>query len=126
MTHHVYIPTNMGQSPYPHEIFAAKAISIYFDADATFVKRNNTAKTADLRIKNTVWEIKSPIGDGKRTMQNNLRAADDQSPNVIINLARCKMNSIKAVSRIRYELGKANKIKRLLVVYKNGDVVKKK
>lgn len=126
MIHRIHTPNNMDRPPYPHEMFAAKAVSVYFNTDATFVKRNDTTKSADLKIKNIIWEIKSPIGDGKRTMQNNLRAADDQSPNVIINLVRCKMNSVRAVNRIRHELSKANKIKRLLVVYKNGDVVKLK
>lgn len=123
MNHQVITPTNIYPPPYPHEMFAAQALSVYFDADVSFVKRNNTAKSADLRIGNIIWEIKSPIGDSKRTMQNNLREADDQSPNNIINLFRCKMKSDKAISRLQYELKKANKIKRLLVVKKNGKIL---
>lgn len=123
MTHQIHIPINMKPTPYPHEMFIAQVMSNYFDTDVTFIKRSDTAKSADLKIKNTIWEIKSPIGDGKRTMQNNLRTADDQSPNIIINLVRCKMAPYKAVSRIRHELNKANKIKRLLVVFKDGKVL---
>lgn len=117
---------DIGRDPYFHERFAARAASAYFDTDVTFIKRSNTAKTADLLIGNIIWEIKSPIGNGERTMQNNLRAADDQSPNIIINLTRCKMPQSKAISRIRYELKKANKVKRLLVVCKDGVVLKLK
>ena len=113
----------MDPLPYPHEMFVARVVSSFFNADVTFVKRNQNAKSADLKIGNIIWEIKSPIGDGKRTMQNNLRLADDQSPNIIINLVRCKMRPDRAVGRIRYELRKANKIKRLLVVFKNKTVL---
>ena len=123
MKRQIHTPTNMDPPPYPHEMFAAQAMSKFFNADVTFVKRSNAAKSADLKVGNIVWEIKSPIGDGKRTMQNNLRTADDQSPNIIINLARCKMNPDRAIRKIRYELGKANKIKRLLVIYKSGKVI---
>ena len=88
-----------------------------------FVKKNNTAKSADLKIKNQIWEIKSPTGNSKRTMQNNLRDADDQSPNIIINLVRCKMPPEKAISRLNFQLKKAHKVKRLLVILKSGKVV---
>lgn len=123
MKHEIKIPTNMVPPPYPHEMFAARVISDYFDADVCFIRRNDNAKSADLIIKNTIWEIKSPIGDSKRTMQNNLRTADDQSPYIIINLVRCKMMPNRAVSRIRHELKLANKIKRLIIIFKNGKVL---
>ena len=115
---------NIIQDPYPHEKFAAKAVSEFFNTKANFIKRSNTAKSADLLINNTIWEVKSPIGNGKRTMQNNIRIADDQSPNVIINLVRCKMRTDVATNRIRYELSRANKVKHLLVICKNGKVIK--
>ena len=123
MSYHVCIPPEMDHDPYPHEMFAAQVISRHFRADVTFIKKNNTAKSADLKIKNQIWEIKSPTGNGKRTMQNNLRDADDQSPNIIINLVRCKMSPEKAISRLNVELRKANSIRRLLVILKNKKVV---
>lgn len=123
MSYHVYIPPEMDYDPYPHEMFAARVMSKYFRANVTFVKKNNTVKSADLKIKNQIWEIKSPTGNSKRTMQNNLRDADDQSPNIIINLVRCKMPPEKAISRLNVELRKANRIRRLLVILKRGKVV---
>lgn len=122
----IHTPSNVNSDPYSHEMFAARAVANYFHNDVTLIKRSDVAKSADLLVKNVIWEIKSPIGDSKRTMQNNLRTADDQSPNVIINLVRCKMRPDSAINRIRYELGKANKIKQLLVVHKNGKVIRLK
>ena len=123
MSYRVCIPPEMDYDPYPHEMFAARVISKYFRANVNFVKKNNTAKSADLKIKNQIWEIKSPTGNSKRTMQNNLRDADDQSPNIIINLVRCKMPPEKAISRLNFQLKKAHKVKRLLVILKSGKVV---
>ena len=124
MIHHqIHTPSNMSPPPYSHEMFVAQAISVYFDIDVTFIRSSNTVKSADLIVGNTIWEIKSPIGSSKRTIQNNLRKADNQSFNIIISLFRCKMESDKAINRIRYELKKANKVKRLLVVKKDGRIL---
>ena len=96
LMYQIHTPSNVNSDPYSHEMFAARAVANYFHNDVTLIK------------------------------QNNLRTADDQSPNVIINLVRCKMRPDSAINRIRYELGKANKIKQLLVVHKNGKVIRLK
>ena len=95
MSYCVCIHPEMDYDPYPHEMFAARVMSKYFRANVTFVKKNNTAKSADLKIKNQIWEIKSPTGNSKRTM----------------------------LRRLNVELRKANNIKRLLVILKNKKVV---
>lgn len=123
MSYKVYIPPGINYEPYPHEKFAARIMAKYFNADVIFIKKHDTAKSADLKIENRIWEIKSPIGDGKYTMQNNLRDADGQSSNIVINLVRCKMSPEKAISRLNFQLKKAHKVKRLLVILKSGKVV---
>lgn len=108
------------------EISAAMIMAQYFRSDVTFIKRNSHAKTADFKIGGVVWEVKSPVGDGKRTVQNNLRSAEEQSPNIVMDLRRCKMHIRKAESRIRYELARAHKIKRLIIISKTGKVIEVK
>lgn len=111
--------------PYPSEYETSAAIIIaeYFENDVVFIKRTSNSKTADFRIKGVVWELKSPIGNSKRTIQNNLRRADQQSANIIIDLRRCKMHSSQAMNRIKFELSRANKISHLLVIQKNKKVI---
>ena len=54
-------------------------------------------------------------------MANNLREAASQSKNVIIDLSRCKMNNINALSRINNYMNTGNpQIKRLIVIDKSG------
>lgn len=113
--------------PYPteYEISAAIIISNYLKSDVVFVKRA-TSKTPDFEIKGKVWELKSPTGNSKRTMQNNLRKADNQSSNIILDLRRCKMRSMEALSRIKFELSRANNISHLLIIQKSGKIVELK
>lgn len=119
----IIIPADLEPRPEIHEISAGVIISKFFEADVTFIKPHQHAKSADFNINGTIWELKSPRGAGKRTIQNNLRSADNQSVHIILDLRRIKMHSIQAHNRIEYELGKANKIKRLLVITKNSKVL---
>lgn len=125
MIYQLHIASDIKPEPSDHEISAALILSEYFQTDITFIKRSHM-HTADFLINGQVWEHKSPTGNGKRTMQNNLRDADDQSSFVIMDLRRCKMRPEQAMSRIRYELTKANKIKRLIVIQKNRRILELK
>ena len=119
----VTIPTDLDIAPSDFEISAAAIIANYLLSNITIIKRNPNAHTADFLIKNQIWEHKAPMGSGKRTMQNNLRSADNQSARIIIDLRRCRMHSARAISRLKYELSKATKIKRLLVIEKSKKVL---
>lgn len=111
--------------PKKHERHAAKIVAEYFESDLIFI-RKGFGTTPDLKIikTNQIWELKSPLGNGKRTMANNLREASGQSKNIILDLTRCKMNNHKALSRIRSFLksGDAH-IKKLLVIDKSGKIL---
>ena len=124
--HQVHIPTNLDVEPSGLETSAAKIIANHLHLDITIIKRNPNAHIADFLIDNQIWEHKAPMGNGKRTMQNNLRCADNQSPKIIIDLRRCKMHPARAISRLKYELTKANNVKRLLVITKSKKVIELK
>lgn len=119
----IRIPADTVPPPEDHEISAAFIIAEYFQTDVVFIKQQTNAKTADFKIGRTIWEVKSPIGNGKKTIQNNLRAADNQSAYVILDLRRIKMHATKAKNRIKFELSKATNIKQLLVIDKDGKVL---
>ena len=111
--------------PKPHELHAAKIVADHFQSDLIFI-RKTVGSTPDLRIKRTnqVWELKSPLGNGKRTISNNLREASSQSDKIILDLTRCKMNNARALSRVNgfLESGDAH-IKKLLVIDKMEKVL---
>ena len=111
--------------PKAHELYAARIIANHFHSDLIFI-RKTASSTPDLKIVKTgqIWELKSPLGNGKRTMSNNLRNASHQSKNIIIDLSRCKMNNLNAISRINDFLksGDAH-IKKLLIIDKSKKVL---
>lgn len=74
-------------------------------------------------INGAYWEIKSPIGNSKRTIQNNLREASRQSSNVIIDLRQCKMSTTSALARIRYILRQNHSIKKLITILKDEKIL---
>lgn len=117
----------LGLEPVPskHELNAAKHIANYFESDLLFLRRSPNS-SPDLLVKKTnqVWELKSPIGNGKRTIANNLREASHQSKNVILDLSRCKMCNDNALVRVRGFLKSGDStLRKLLIIDKSGRVL---
>ena len=107
----------------PHERVALELISDYFSSEIICIDVG-AGKTPDLRIRNIEWEIKSPVSDGPKTVENILRKAKNQSQNVILDLSRSKFTTMRALSRIRNYIKRNNKqIKKLIVITKEKKVL---
>ena len=52
------------------------------------------------------WEIKCPVGDSKRTIENNMRKAIKQSHNVIFDLRHIGMSDSQCVSQLEQQFNK--------------------
>ena len=87
-------------SPKDLEFSAAQIIADYFKTDVIF-QRVKILSTPDLIVKGRTLELKSPIGDSKNTISNNIKTARKQSESIVIDLMRCKMNEVRAISRIK-------------------------
>lgn len=77
----------------------------------------------DIIMNGISWEMKSPVGKGKYTIQNILQSAAGQSRNIIIDLRRCKMPSEEAINKIRREFDKSKNIHCMKVIQKNGELL---
>ncbi|MDR1016012.1 MAG: hypothetical protein LBL67_00885 [Coriobacteriales bacterium] len=122
--HELIIHININPYPQQHEIHAAAMLAEYFDCDVQFIQRKINAKTLDLLIKGIRWEIKSPKGNAKNTIDNNLRKANRQSQYVVIDLSRTKMRAYQAKARINAFLREGStKFKRILLINKSGKVL---
>lgn len=123
MKYRVVIETDFRNRPKEHELSAAILIANYFKSDIVFL-RPSCQRTPDLNIKGTKWELKSPLGDGKNTIKNNLHNARKQSTNIILDLRRIKMNQAKALSNINYYFSShRSQIRRLLVITKSEEIL---
>ena len=119
----VIVKTDLLDEPKDHEMSAATILAYHFKTDVVFL-RPERKKTPDIDVNGTKWEIKSPQGDGKKTIDNNLRTARKQSHNIVVDLRRAKMHQLKAVSRIRHYLSSGpHEIKRIKIITKHRAVI---
>ena len=121
----VHIEDRTDSEPRPHEKKIAYLIAEIFKSDVVFLRRAQS-KSPDLYIIRTGvrWEIKSPMGGSKHTIQNNLRAADSQSENVILDLTRSKLTDKQGVSRAKeFIKAERSRIKRIKVLTRGGQII---
>jgi hypothetical protein len=118
----VIIKTDLADLPKDHELSAALLLAYHFKSDVTFL-RPKYARTPDVDIDGVKWEIKSPMGNGKRTIDNNFNEARKQSKNIVIDLRRIKMHQNKANARINFYLSTPHHFKRVVVITKSKKVI---
>lgn len=117
----IIIPTNINPRPERFEIEAASIVAEYLQADAVFIVRD-TAKTPDVRIDGTEWEIKSPLGKGKHVIEDQIKRASRQSLNIVIDARRCKLHIARIRSQLKYTVGFRKHLKRVLLINKHEEV----
>ena len=106
-----------------HEINAIMILADYFGPDIKYINPG-PGKTPDLIIKGIEWELKSPQGNGVKTIENILKKATKQSKNIVLDFSRIKMNSNQALARTRYYLRNSKHgIKRLIIITKSHKII---
>ncbi len=105
--------------PNKHEFETAR----FFAArgkDITFLKPSYIPNmhTPDIRMDGVEWEIKCPEGSGKRTIEKNMRKAEQQSCNIIIDLRWINIPENQCLSQIKANFETKPRIKRVLVITK--------
>lgn len=121
-SYQVIVNTSVNNTPKKHELSAALILASHYKTDVVFL-RPQANRTPDVDINGVKWEIKSPIGGGKKTIENNFRNARGQSRNVVLDLRRIKMNHNKANARIRAFLSKPHRFKKVLIITKGKKVI---
>ena len=119
----VIIPTNLADQPKNHEVSAAMLLSEYFKANVVFIPSSPDRRTPDFRIENLYWELKSPTGKSETNIEHQLKHAQKQSENVILDLRASKIHETKAINAAKYQLKLLPRIKRLLVIRKNNQII---
>lgn len=115
------IPADLRPRPERFEIEVAGILADFFRADVTFIIRS-MSKTADVEIHGIEWEIKSPIGKGRRNIQHQFNRAMKQSNNVVFDARRSKIDIRKIRSELRRQAIMTKGLKRLLLITKQGGV----
>jgi len=120
----VIVDTSVADRPKDHEMKAALIVAnSYFRSNVVFL-RPEIYKTPDLEINAIRWELKSPLGQGKKTIENNMRAARRQSKNLIIDFSRMKLHQTKAIANIRFYIQQyPRQFEHIIVITKDGRVI---
>lgn len=123
MTQRIIIPTNINPRPERFEIEAASILAEYFGGDALFIVREIN-RTPDVIINDVEWEIKSPIGGSKHTIETQLKRASRQAANIVIDARRCKLHIAKIRNQLRHHGAIKVHIKTIFLTTKSEAVEK--
>lgn len=110
-----------GAIPLPHEL-AVATILTKTGNNVEFLPVK-TIRTADIIFCDAEWEIKSPLGTSRHTIENNLRSARQQSKDIIIDLSRIKGSELRSLRELKRQLRMMAEIKNLLVITKNKNLI---
>ncbi len=122
----VIIPNELSPKPDKYERIVAELCAKQFDSNIEFIVRG-VHNTPDIRVvaSGKTWEIKNIRGTGKHTIEDNLRKAKKQSPNIIISLLRPgAMEVQQALSRINFYLNhNSTGIDRVMLITKGKKII---
>lgn len=108
-----------------HERRTAKAIAnMGLTVEFILESDQDFTKSPDILIEGIRWEMKSPTTDKLKQIQNNLKKANRQSKNIIIDSQRVKRIPDSKIQAFLLQRLKAQKsIERLLFVNRRREVI---
>ena len=116
--------SGLSSPPEKHELEVAN----YFaekGKDVKFIEPQRTkgTHTPDIEMDGVAWEVKSPKGKSKRTIENNFRQAVLQSRYIIFDLRHIGISEKQCMAQLEKEFGNRKYVKRLLVIKKDGELI---
>ena len=117
------IPKDIVRNPEKHEITATKILANYFKVNIVFVKKNNNIKTTDIDINGRIWEMKSPTGCGKHTVQHQFNRARKQSSFIILCSRRTKISDSSFKKQCLKHFKESSYFKGLIIISKTGEII---
>ena len=116
--------SELNTPPEQSEFEAAK----YFAAlgkDITFIRPSSIPNQhrPDILMDGVEWEIKCPVGDSKRTIENNMRKAIKQSHNIIFDLRHMRQSEKKSIAKLDKEFKINSQLRKLYVIKKDGTLL---
>ena len=116
--------SRLNNPPEKHELATAKYFS-EMGKDVVFICPSSIpgAYRPDIIMDGVEWEIKSPIGKGKKTIERNMHKAAMQSQYIIFDLRRINLNEKQCISQLEQEFYERKYLKELLIIKKNDELI---
>ena len=105
--------------PEQHELETAGTLAdIGYDIEFLRPSRTKGVHTPDIKMRGILWEIKSPTGNGKKTVEKQLQRAGRQSKNIVFDGRRSKLSDEYIEKELRRQYRLSQSIKRLVFIDK--------
>ena len=110
-----------GRNPWPHELRTAKVLALagYY---VEFLPESNL-HSPDIRLDGVEYEMKSPETEKTSSLEQTIRTALKQCPNIIIDSSRMKMCDDRVQRFLVKKCREQKQIKKMLFITKRGGII---
>lgn len=121
----VFIPAvSVREAPSEHEVLTAlrlaeTGLDVLFRIDS----RDEGAKNPDAEMNQQVWEFKAPTGQGKNTIDSQMRRAGKQAERLVLDLRRSKLDDRESIGEIRQSM-QGRHLTQVIVIDHAGNIVR--
>lgn len=116
--------TPNGILPEKHELDTLLVFTeLGYDVELVPISLTPHAKSPDAVIGGKTWEMKSPIGHSKNTLEHCFKKAARQSENIIIDLRRTKIDDQIAISQLKNQFYHSKRVKHMKIISQKGEIL---
>lgn len=120
----VFIPAaSVREAPSEHEVLTAlrlaeEGMDVLFRIDS----REKGVKNPDVEMNQQVWEFKAPTGEGKNTVDSQMKRAGKQTERLVLDLRRCELDDKKSIRDVRQGM-QGRHLTQVIVIDHAGNIV---
>ena len=120
----VFIPAASGRdAPSEHEVLTAlrlaeEGMDVLFRIDS----REKGVKNPDVEMNQQVWEFKAPTGEGKNTVDSQMKRAGKQAERLVLDLRRCELDDKESIGDVRQGM-QGRHLTQVIVIDHAGNIV---
>lgn len=120
----VFIPAaSVREAPSEHEVLTAlrlaeEGMDVLFRIDS----REKGVKNPDVEMNQQVWEFKAPTGQGKNTVDSQMKRAGKQTERLVLDLRRCELDDKKSIRDVRQGM-QGRHLTQVIVIDHAGNIV---
>lgn len=120
----VFIPAiSVREAPSEHEVLTAlrlaeEGMDVLFRIDS----REEGVKNPDVEMNQQVWEFKAPTGQGKNTVDSQMKRAGKQTERLVLDLRRSELDDKKSIREVRQGM-QGRHLTQVIVIDHAGNIV---
>lgn len=120
----VFIPAaSVRDAPSEHEVLTAlrlaeEGVDVLFRIDS----REKGVKNPDVEMNQQVWELKAPTGQGKNTVDSQMKRAGKQTERLVLDLRRSELDDKKSIRDVRQGM-QGRHLTQVIVIDHAGNIV---